>query len=128
MIPRRLHTSLRIPNTFQHAPALLQILRKHIFLFRNLREEDAKLVRDFADGVVVCLFAPVGEGGGDGGAFAAGGFVGGDDVGFGFYELVEFFGEVFFGGAAKTGEEREVLMVVEVVTVMLWSRCCCERA
>ena len=104
MIPRWLHTPLRIPNALQHAPTLLQILRKHIFLLRNLREQDAKFVRDFADGVVVCLFAPVGEGGGDGGALATGGFVGRDDVGLGFYELVEFFGEVFLGGAAKTGK------------------------
>jgi len=100
MIPCRLHTPLRIPDTFQNTPALLEILREYVLLLRDLREQDAKFVRDLTDGIVVCFLTPVGESRGDRGAFATGGFVGADDVGLGFDELIELFGEVFFGSAA----------------------------
>ena len=94
MVPGRLHAPLRIPNRLEHGPGLLEVLREAVFLLADLAEQHAQLVGDVGDGVVVRLLAPVGELGGDGGALAAGGFVGADCVGFAFDELVELLAEV----------------------------------
>lgn len=102
VVARRLHTALSVPDALEQAARLLEVLRKEVFLLGDFGEEDAELVGDVAEGVVVGLFAPLGELGGDGGALAAGVFVGADDVGFGFDELVELLGEVLFGRAAET--------------------------
>lgn len=46
MIPARLHRTFRIPDLFQNAAIIFQILRKHVFLLAKFRHKHAQLIGD----------------------------------------------------------------------------------
>lgn len=78
LVPARLHRSLHVPNMLEHTAVVLKVLRKDVFLLAHLGQHHAQLVGDVGDGIIVGRLAPFGELACDGGALAAGGFVGAD--------------------------------------------------
>lgn len=79
-----------------------------IFLFAKLGKQNADLVRDVADGLVVCGFAPVGELACDGKTFLACSFVALNEVILGLYELVELLAQLGLDGAAEGAKAEAV--------------------
>lgn len=75
-IPRWRNARLGIPDLLQNTPRVLQVLREQILLLRNLGEQDAQLVRDVADGLILGALAPLAQLGRDALALAAGLLVG----------------------------------------------------
>lgn len=81
MIARGLDGALGVADALQDATTLLEILAKDLFLLRNFGEQDAELVGEVGDGVVVGLLTPVGQLAGNGGALATGRLVSTDCIG-----------------------------------------------
>jgi hypothetical protein len=54
-----LYAALSISDLLQDASVILEILCKQVFLLPNLRQEDAELVGDVRDRVVVRRLTPV---------------------------------------------------------------------
>lgn len=88
-VTARLDTLFGVADGFQYAPGVVEGVRILVLLLAKLAEDDAYLVRDVRDGLIVGLFAPFGELSGDGDAFAAGGLVSGDEVVLALDEAVE---------------------------------------
>lgn len=88
-IAARLHALLRVANVLQNTPGVVQRVSILLLLLAKLAQDDANLVRNVRDGGVVGLLAPLGQLGGDGGALAAGGLVGVDEVVLALDDLVE---------------------------------------
>ena len=99
MIPTRLHAPLHIPDRLQQTPGLLQVLRENVLLLGHLAHQHPKLVADIRHCVVTGFLAPLGELGGNGGAFPAGGFVRSDGMGLGFDELEDLLAQVGLGSS-----------------------------
>lgn len=109
MIPTRLHRTLRIPDLLQDSPIILQVLRKHILLLSQLRQQNTQFIRDVRDRIVAGSLAPVGELGSNGDAFAAGGLVGANGVVFALDHLEQLLAHLGLLHAPQRGHCETVL-------------------
>jgi len=104
IVAARLHALLRVADRLEDIPGIIEIVRIQVLLLAQLAEQDADLVGEVGDGVVVGLLAPLGELRGDGDALFARGLVGADQIILGLDEPVETLGELGLANAAQAGE------------------------
>jgi hypothetical protein len=104
IVAARLHALLGIADGLEDVPGIVEVVCIEVLLLAQLAEQDADLVGEVGDGVVVGLLAPLGELRGDGDALFARGLVGADQTVLGLDEPVETLGELRLADAAEAGE------------------------
>jgi hypothetical protein len=105
--PAGLHRTLCVANLLQHTPTILKSLREQVLLLRNLSQQNAQLVADIAQGLVVGALAPLAQLASNGRAFFGCLFISVDRMVLGLDQLVEFLGQLGLLGATQRGQ-REV--------------------
>lgn len=104
IVAARLDALLGVADGLEDVPGVVEIVRVQVLLLAELAEQDADLVGEVGDGVVVGLLAPLGELRRNGDALLAGGLVGADQIVLGLDESVEPLGELGLADAAEAGE------------------------
>ena len=104
-----LDAALSVSDLLQNASVVLQVLRKEVLLFTDLRHQHADLVGQVGNGVVVGGLAPVGELRCDRDSFATSSLVGADSMVLGLDELEELLGQLRLSHAPECGHGEGVL-------------------
>lgn len=109
MVSAGLHALFCVPYGLQDNAGIIQVVSIQVFLFADLTEQYANLVRDVGDGIVAGLLTPLRKLACNGNTFLTSGFVGSDQAVFGFDQLVEFFRELRLGGTSQRTEAESMM-------------------
>lgn len=108
VVAARLDALFGIANLLEKRPAVVEIVCVEVFLFTHLGKQDADLVGDVADRIIVGLLSPVRELRRNGDTLLSGGLVVGDEMIFRLDQLEELATEFRLNGTTK-GRETEAM-------------------
>lgn len=104
-----LDAALGVSDLLQDASVVLEVLCIQVFLLTDLGQQDANLVGQIRDGVVVGRLTPVGQLRRDGNSLATSCLVGTNGMVLSLDQLEELLGELGFSHATKGGHGEAVL-------------------